>query len=578
METKSINTDKPPVTNCHAHIFTGHHVPPFLARTFIPSVFAFLLNINRIVVLFRKTLRSYRKIKYSNRAKNIVGLIASIRSYRKYYGLPVSFFGYFILIQFIVQFILHASDRFNSKFWISIYDISSKLQIFFSNISLWIPDYVIVLKSLFIIFLFIFLPSARNFLKFVFRFLAKIPGLFAGTASKSMLSRYLNIVFYANYKEQRRIFLRLKQQYPKDTCFVILPMDMEFMKAGKPPISLESQLEDLVNLKKKNPKTVYPFIFADPERISAQEDFFRYDHSEGKIILSECVVKTLLEEKEFSGIKIYPALGYYPFDERLLPLWKYAADNKIPVTTHCSKGPIFYRGSKKKEWNRHPVFEQISSKNRVEYLSLPQPANLHFTTNFTHPLNYLCLLEEKLLRKLVSKSSDGIKEIFGYTNDEVKMKYNLEHLRICFAHFGGEDEWIRHLELDRDNYSSQIYTKPEGIDFAYNRKGNVSIGKTEEIWKKADWLSIIVSLMLKYPEVYADISYISHADKKILPTLIQLLRRKDDVPNRILFGSDFYVVRNHKSDRELVFNIEKGMPEREFDLIARHNPIRFLNL
>jgi hypothetical protein len=211
-------------------------------------------------------------------------------------------------------------------------------------------------------------------------------------------------------------------------------------------------------------------------------------------------------------------------------------------------------------------------------LALNQSANINFTANFTHPLNYLCLLNEKVLRKVVRSCRQEIKDLFGYTNENTALRYDLNHLKICFAHFAGEEQWASFLEHDRDNYAHQIYSKPDmGIDFLNDKNGNPSDGKTEQVWKNADWFSIIISLMLQHPNVYADISYIAQADRKILPLLKQFLTHPK-VSNRILFGSDFYVVRNHKSDKQILTDIQAGLSETEFDKIARYNPMVFLNI
>ncbi|MBK9961224.1 MAG: hypothetical protein IPP06_07755 [Saprospiraceae bacterium] len=60
------------------------------------------------------------------------------------------------------------------------------------------------------------------------------------------------------------------------------------------------------------------------------------------------MVKEYIEINKLNGFKIYPALGYYPFDEELLLLWKYAADHQIPIMTHVIKGTVFYRDRKNK--------------------------------------------------------------------------------------------------------------------------------------------------------------------------------------------------------------------------------------
>ncbi|MGE5356818.1 MAG: hypothetical protein ACM3PT_11325 [Deltaproteobacteria bacterium] len=565
---------KPPLINCHTHIFTGFHVPPYLAKTFIPFPFHFLLNLNSLVRLFRKTGRIINKIKYGNKIKKWEGFKVRIRLYRKFYNPFFFAAGVLVGLQFI--FIVY---RF--YIWLSG-NHGSVINLFFDKIEHWlssnhllIPDYTGKWQILAVVLMMLLLPSTRNLLKFFVMAIAKIPQILLGPVSAKMLVRYWNIVKFANYKDQYNIFKVLASQYPDDTRFVILPMDMSYMNAGKPPDDLDKQLEDLANIKKRRKEKVIPFIFADPRRIKEDKKFFSWYSEDGKVILNDCKIKTWFEQQGFGGIKIYPPLGYYPFDEELLPLWKYAADHKIPVTAHSSKGPIHYRGSKKKEWNRHPVFLQSLGNNKSEPLLLPEISNIDFTANFTHPLNYLCLLNEKLLTKIVSSTKKEVRELFGFTGLENPLKYDLNHLKICFAHFAGEEQWIKFLEHDRDNYSHQIFSGT-GIEFLLDKDGKSSEGKAEQIWKYADWFSIIASLMLQYPNVYADISYI--AANPIIISLLKNLLGHPVFSQRILFGSDFYVVRNHKSDRQILTDIQASLTEKEFDQIARFNPRVFLNL
>jgi hypothetical protein len=282
----------------------------------------------------------------------------------------------------------------------------------------------------------------------------------------------------------------------------------------------------------------------------------------------------------------------------LLILFKYAADKQIPIITHCIRGTIFFRGKKKKEWDKHLIFMQSmgkeNSKNELDVedqedkaksvfceMLLPERKNIDFTTNFTHPLNYLCLLEESLLRQVIAKSTDDrIKKAFGYTGVDNTLLFNLSKLKICLGHFGGDDEWLRFMESDRNNYSNQLFKKPDkGIEFMFDNHDadkKFSPGKLELIWKYADWYSIICSMILQFPNVYADISYILYK-----PEILPLLKQTLDNPNlreKVLYGTDFYVVRNHKSDKELLADMMAGMPEKDFDQIARYNPRKFLNI
>ena len=95
-----------------------------------------------------------------------------------------------------------------------------------------------------------------------------------------------------------------------------------------------------------------------------------------------------------------------------------------------------------------------------------------------------------------------------------------------------------------------------------------------QIWHHLDWYSIISSMMLQYPNIYADISYITH-DDKIFPLLKSTLINKK-MATRILFGTDFYVVRNHKSEKQMFSEINASLSDAEMDSIARENPREYL--
>lgn len=463
----------------------------------------------------------------------------------------------------------------------------------------------------FVLLMLLFFQPGRNMVMFVLKQLWKVFGSMFGRETWNLIERYIQIGRYARYKDQSSIFSKLAGQYPADTRFILLPMDMEYMAAGqlRPEHRLEHQMEELVKLKKKNPGQVYPFVFADPRRIAGNPEYFDCVAEEGKVVLEKCMIKTWLEDEDFSGIKIYPALGYYPFDPNLLLLWKYAADRQIPVITHCIRGTIFYRGVKDKAWDVHEVIEEFArekggediddddSNSSDEYRSvgplfLPQETGIQFSTNFTHPLNYLCLLEEELLRKVIGKfkrkaedkaASDAdrilsgkLNRVFGYSDEKTPLKHDLRHLKICFGHFGGEDEWRKFLERDRDNYSSQLFRKPDrGIEFLSDpERVQRRPGKIAHCWKYVDWYSIICSLILQHDNVYADVSYILY--EKETYALLKHTLTNSKLRKKVLYGSDFYVVRNHTSDKEMTSDLMAGLTEGDFDCIARINPLSFL--
>ncbi len=204
------------------------------------------------------------------------------------------------------------------------------------------------------------------------------------------MAAFMNI---GNSFSQEAILKHLMGFYPKKTRFVVLAMDMEFMNAGKLPVSYIDQLNELAKLKQKYPDTVLPFIAVDPRRDGVYQ-----------------LVHTYIEKHHFSGIKLYPALGFFPTDPRLDPIYRYAEKNAIPIITHCSRGGIFYRGK---------ISEQMRTDPVTSYL-YPSEKNSRFTDNFSHPGHY----------------------------ESVLLKF--PELKICLAHFGGGNEWRQYLTTPWD--------------------------------------------------------------------------------------------------------------------------------
>lgn len=578
----AIAVDERPIINCHTHIFTADHVPPYLAKTFLPWPLYYLLRLDRIVTLFRLWFKYPYTWQFKPWYRNTEIALYSLKIRIK--RSPVlrflsSLLEIFILIQ--VFYILFTAI---SSVVSPTVPVKEKIE----SISNWlIKNHLLfiiesnIVKIMLVILVMLFYQNGRNLIWFALKKIWVFLGVLPGPKTKELAKRYLNIGRFAFYENQSRIFGRLKSQYPQGTAFIVLPMDMEFMDAGdlKEHHKYRQQMDALATIKdnKENTDIFYPFVFADPRRMNAEgAAHFNYSDNNGEVILEDCFIKKFIVDHRFSGFKIYPALGYYPFDEHLLPLWKYAADQGLPILTHCIRGTIFYRGDKKKEWDKHPVFEQACGEGKYEQLFLDEIKNADFINNFTHPLNFLCLLEEQLLRKLIGAAKDDrLKTLFGYIDSQTPMLRNLSHLKICLGHFGGDDEWNKFMESDRDNYSSQLVKYPmKGISFLTDSDNTPRPGKIEQLWRYTDWYSIICSLMLQYPNVYADLSYIIHSDA-IQPLLKHTLRNPK-LRDKVLFGTDFYVVRNHKSEKHMLAGLFDDLTNSEIDAIAKTNPRNFL--
>ncbi len=582
------NSTQPPIINCHTHVFVGANLPPYLAKTFLPYPLYKWLTIPFILKLCRwwyLSPVSPNQWKHQLWYKRLQETFYTYRSFILRHS-PLSFINALInlvisyhAVVYVFNWLTHLFIKPNPQ----TRDAIAKAVIWLNNRRLLFLPHSFLLKLGVVLFTIFFIAWGRKLLWFLLKKMWGFLSLLPNEKTVQFMARYLNIGRFAYYRQQGRIFIKLKDQYPIGSGFVLLPMDMAFMDAGTVPNEGDYavQMRELAVIKrnKKYKDCAYPFIFIDPRRkLVGTQVFFDWKMGNpGTVELKDCFIKDYLEKENFSGFKIYPALGYYPFDGALLPLWKYAADHQLPIMTHAIRGTIFYRGTKKKEWGHHPVFQQADGNSTCRPLLLPELKNRDFINNFTHPLNYLCLVEEPLLRIVVSKEGKAIQELFGYTNDDTKLLHDLSKLKLCFGHFGGDDEWQKFFENDRDDLTSQLLRKP-GQGLAFTKPGPIqdSMFVLEQVWKHVDWYSIIRSMMLQYPNLYADISYIVHSPV-IFPLLKQTLQHPV-LQKRVLFGTDFYVVRNHKSEKEMLAYLQAALSEGELDRIARYNPREFLNI
>ena len=122
------------------------------------------------------------------------------------------------------------------------------------------------------------------------------------------------------------------------------------------------------------------------------------------------------------------------------------------------------------------------------------------------------------------------------------------NLKICLAHFGGNKEWDRYLE---------------------NR---------EDQGKKNSWVSKIIELMERYNNLYTDISYTIFSSGRYFP-LLDILLENDRINKKIMFGSDYYMVKKEKfSEKEISLKLRSHLGYDKFKMIAETNVKEFLGI
>jgi predicted TIM-barrel fold metal-dependent hydrolase len=328
--------------------------------------------------------------------------------------------------------------------------------------------------------------------KSVARFLTYILKFILPFTSNDVLERAAVFLGVGNMDSQSEILTYIQRNYPRGTKIVSLAVDFKHMCAGDAPKGYLDQLAELREMKKdpKFTEILIPFIGADPRRDG----------------LTDLVIDHI-ENHGFGGIKLYPPLGFFPFDERFDEMYRYAEERGIPVLAHCTRGGVYSRCKITADMRKHPITGD----------PLPGDSNSEFTDNYAHPANYQYVLEK------------------------------FPKLKICLAHFGGGDQWYKYL---RDPWPAQ---------------------ETEE-----SWLSIIMNLIRKYPNVYTDISYTAY-DNNLHPFL-KVLVNMPELRRRILYGSDIYMVQLQETEREFSIYLRGYLGEEDFKQIAVTNPAEFLEI
>ena len=236
------------------------------------------------------------------------------------------------------------------------------------------------------------------------RFLATKPGFSIVAAGLNFLNplsknnqfkKYLRFAEIGKLGSQENIALECAKYYPKGTEFIILAIDMHYMDAGKVPNDYLEQLDELRRLKEKYGDLVHPFVHVDPRR-------------DGIISYIEANLNWI------EGIKLYPPLGYFPYDERLMKLYDICEKNNLPIVAHCGpETPTYNRNSKKnirKMLKGYPYNKKDDKQKLCSY--------------FAQPDNYRGILEKH------------------------------PNLNICLAHWGSECSWESYLKdpLAKDNW------------------------------------------------------------------------------------------------------------------------------
>lgn len=315
---------------------------------------------------------------------------------------------------------------------------------------------------------------------------------------RNKLNRYSAFFYSALQDNQEGLLNELQGYYPTNTRFAPLSIDFEYMGAGQPIKSYEKQLKELAILK-AHPDykdVIFPFICVDPRRPNIYE-----------------LVRHYIENHQFTGIKMYPAIGYFPNDKRLYKIYEYAEVNEIPITTHCiPKNKNHYRGEIKPEW-----YKQAESMAAFD----PEEAKTmyDFAQYLGHPYWWKQVLDD------------------------------FPELKINLGHFGGNTEWDKYLDSPSNRNQPHLES----------------------------WYRMIRRLIEepRFKNVYADISFTVH-DPRLYPILKNLLNT-ENTKDFVLFGSDFYMMQKDYRERRFSMDVRGYLDDAVYWQLVEANAKRFLS-
>lgn len=156
-----------------------------------------------------------------------------------------------------------------------------------------------------------------------------------------------------------------------DLLTVVLGMDLNMSWGKAIQESYDEQFYELLNLSYRKP--IIPFLPLDPRRAekTVNEDGNEYQFNQLYDKFLEAFNKN--NDRQYFGVKIYPALGYLPSDSRLQPLFEICAAKGIPVVSHCGGEVVssFKWGFDVDRFGKTVRCEGDSRKERARWLNEP---------------------------------------------------------------------------------------------------------------------------------------------------------------------------------------------------------------
>jgi predicted TIM-barrel fold metal-dependent hydrolase len=383
-----------------------------------------------------------------------------------------------------------------------------------------------------------FIWKLHGFLKFV---------RISNDKSWAALRKYIAFLNVGTKQTQYDIFslaLKVAQRQGGDARLVALTLDMDYMdnSGAKPEKQLTAQLEEVKNIKRRHPDHFFPFLGIDPR---ARSGSTLVDWSKNYLAEGIKSHSTGLYHPYFCGLKMYPALGFFPFDPRLDDLYHYAEKNGIPIMTHCTRSGSQYVGNNIEELipsdGKPPMIDPEKASTNEAFIE----AKTRIEKRILQYYN-----DGKVKNDIYGDNFEAC-DIFGYPQNYVPLMIKYPKLKICLAHMGGSDEIIKDTK--------------------------------EDVVNTENWANHCRHLMIEYDHLYTDISYTlsSLGEESVREKIIAWCKTPDKNGNplsdRILFGTDYYMTEREMKEPQL-YKLAKEHLSPWYEQMTTTNINRYLGL
>lgn len=134
--------------------------------------------------------------------------------------------------------------------------------------------------------------------------------------------------------------------------------------------------------------------------------------------------------------------------------------------------------------------------------------------------------------------------LFTQPQNYISVLKNYPNTNICLAHWGSEKAWEQYINNPTD---------------------------------KENWFYLIKEMLYQYDNLYTDISF-TLSNPEYMSVLKVLLSQDKKIRERVMFGSDYYMVETKCSEKQFIFDLRGYLGEELFQQISNINPKRFLKI